>query len=81
MKTALVNNIHGHINETASSSSKDKPRLDVEAHGRSTAGTPLLLSGHFVARDRHVYQVIVIGNEKKLSRENIDMFLDAFRLD
>lgn len=81
MKTALVNNIHGNITKTASSSSKENLRLDVDAHGRSTAGTPLLLSGHFVARDRYVYQVIVIGKEKKLARENIDMFLGAFRLD
>lgn len=86
MKTALVNNIGGTVKrETAtavSATDKTTGMLEVEAIGkRKSDGKPLLLVGRFIARDQRIYQVIVMGQEKSVSREAIDTFLSSFKVD
>ena len=82
MKTALVKNIGATVNSekaamaaTATSTSS----IQIEASGSSN-GTPVLLIGRFIAQDKRIYQVIVLGRGKHVSRENVDMFIDSFKL-
>ena len=88
MKTALINNIGATVRSekaataasATSASSSRKASIQVEAIG-SRNGTPMLLVGRFIAQDKRIFQVIVLGKEKHLARENVDMFLDSFKSD
>jgi len=78
MKVALVNNIHGKLK---SEQAPQPNSIDIEAVGsRGPGGEPLLLLGHFVARDKRIYQAIVVGNEKEVVREQVTIFLSSFAL-
>jgi len=85
MKSALVANIGGKIKRD---SSMDKngaaaaaDAIDIEATGsRASNGEPLLLLGHFEAKGSRVYQVVVLGNEKTVPREEATTFLSSFKL-
>jgi hypothetical protein len=87
MKTALVRNLGATITSEkasakAASSSAGSTRsaaLDIDAVGNQN-GTPMRLVGHFESRGKRFYQVIVMGKEKDLSKENIDMFMSSFKL-
>lgn len=82
MKTALLKNIGAKTEETsneANAAVRLKPSFEIEASGMQN-GAPVQLIGHFIAQDKRIYQVIVMGKEKQVSRENIDMFMDSFRL-
>jgi hypothetical protein len=87
MKTALINNIGATINGKKTSSgaadegtpASDKQTNNIEARGVQH-GTPMLLVGRFLARDKYIYQVIVLAKETQVSRENIDMFIASFKL-
>ncbi len=87
MQTALVRNIGATVKSEKSSasataagaaSSKSATR-DVEASG-TQKGVPMRLVGHFAARDKHFYQVIIMGPEKEISKENVEMFMSSFKL-
>ena len=87
MKTALVKNIGATIKseKTARASSASgaasarSAAIDVEAGGARN-GVPMRLVAHFESRDKRFYQVIVMGPEKKMSKENVDMFMTSFKL-
>lgn len=82
MKTALLKNIGAKTEEMsneANAAVRLKPAFEVEASGTQN-GIPIQLTGHFIAQDTRIYQVIVMGKAKQVSREDIDMFLDSFRL-
>jgi hypothetical protein len=83
MKTALVNNIGATVTSekaraTASGSARSAA-IDIDARGKRD-GVPMRLVGHFESRDKRFYQVIVMGPEQAVSKENVDMFLSSFKL-
>lgn len=88
MQAALLKNIGGILLSSTSAASAsagnggshEDSSIDMRARGMQS-GHPVLLAGHFAARDRKIYQVIVLGDEHRLSRENLDMFLTSFKLD
>lgn len=88
MKQALLNNIKGTVRseKSASAASSDaagshqKSSLDIEATGMQN-GQPALLVGRFVAHDKRIFQIIVLGQEKNLSRENLDTFMESAKVD
>ena len=88
MQAALVNNIGATVTRQSASStasttgavSKRNSIIEVEAIG-AQYGVPVLLIGRFVARDRRIYQVIVMGRESQVSRESVDTFINSFKLD
>jgi len=87
MKSALLRNINGTIKATPSANpqapatSEANGNNDIEAIGRRNGGgEPLLLLGHFAAKDNRIYQVIVLGNEKAVSRDEAKTFLSSFKL-
>ncbi|AIY39787.1 hypothetical protein LT85_0627 [Collimonas arenae] len=84
MKTALVKNINGTVRSeksTAAASSTQglSASIDIEAVGKTPGGKDEVLFGHFVSKDKEIYQVIVMGPEKEISRENVDTFIGSFK--
>jgi hypothetical protein len=87
MKTALIKNIGATVNSekvgkssvVTGASSARSAAIDIRATG-SQNGVPMILVGHFESRNKRFYQVIVMGKEKELSKENIDMFMSSFKL-
>ena len=88
MQTALLKNITGSVRSEKSASaasstaasSHQRSSLSVEATG-TQQGKPVLLVGRFVAQDKRIFQIIILGEENKLSRETIDTFMDSVKLD
>jgi hypothetical protein len=75
MKTALVRNIGATVtSEKAAANS-----IEVDAIG-TQKGAPMRLVGHFEARDKRIYQVIVMGPASELTKEDIAMFMSSFKL-
>lgn len=87
MKNALLNNIKATIKSEKSgkasaatdSTSARSAAIDIEATG-SKNGEPMRLVGHFESRNKRFYQVIVMGKEKQLSKENVEQFMSSFKL-
>ncbi len=87
MKTALVNNIGAKITSEkpgkTSAMAGTRPArsaaIDIEATGTQN-GTPMRLVGHFESRDKRFYQVVVMGKEKDVTKENVEQFMSSFKL-
>ncbi|MES2739535.1 MAG: hypothetical protein V4754_01085 [Pseudomonadota bacterium] len=87
MKTALVNNIGGKVaSEQATAAAaaaggltSQSTVLAVQARGLQN-GTPVILNGKFISKDKRIYQVIVVGKEKQLVQDSVDTFLSSFKL-
>jgi hypothetical protein len=87
MKTALVKNIGatvksektGKASASSGAAHARSAAIDIEAVG-TQKGEPMRLVGHFESRDKRFYQVIVMGKEKDMTRENEDMFMSSFKL-
>lgn len=80
MKTALVKNIGGAIRQEKAGAGM----IQIEASGqptRSSGGQPILLLARFVAKGKYIYQVVVVGSEKAVSREAADTFFSSFKPD
>ena len=76
MQAALLRNINGQIAKSGSNDSG----LSVEATG-SRNGQAVQLIGRFVARDTRIFQIVIVGDASKLSRENIDTFMDGVKIE
>lgn len=87
MKTALVKNIGATIksekvakaSSAAGAARARSAAIDIEASGVRN-GVPMRLIGHFESRDKRFYQVIIMGPEKDMSKENVEMFMSSFKL-
>lgn len=85
MRTALVNNIGGTVKLEKSSDDKiaQTTSIDIEADGppsANSAGQAIKLFARFVAKDKQVFQVVVIGPEKSVPRDAVDTFFTSFKL-
>jgi hypothetical protein len=74
MKIALVRNIGGAI----TSEKTHGAGIDVEAAG-SQDGRPVKLTGHFEARGKRVYQVVVMSRGAPAPAEQVEQFLTSFK--
>lgn len=87
MKKAMLNNIQGTIQtektaaaaSTSGTAATSSITTDIEAAG-SIGGQPARLFARFAVQDKRVYQAIVLGPEKALSRDAADAFLTSFKL-
>ena len=82
MQVALLRNI-GVTNErrsaSASASGADsRAATDVDATG-SANGRPTRLVGHFEARGKRFYQVIVMGEPQAMPQDQVEQFLSSFK--
>ncbi len=88
MQMALLKNIDGTVRSEKSASAasstaagtRQRSSLSIEATGMQQ-GKPVLLVGRFVAQDKRIFQIIILGEESKLSRDTIDTFMDSVKLD
>jgi hypothetical protein len=87
MKTAMVNNIGATVTKDGATASgtaangqaSSASALDIEATGVSN-GKPMLLIGHFEARGKRFYQVIVMGPKQAVMPEQVEQFMTSFKL-
>lgn len=76
MKTALLRNIGATVgNDKAQAGTA----LDVNARGVAN-GQPMRLVGHFEARGKRFYQVIVVGPDGGVPDEQVEQFMSSFKL-
>ncbi len=87
MKTAMINNIGGNVKHEkvlTIRQSMNAPGTvaltEIEASGPSTNGQNRVLFARFFAKENRVYQVIVVGPEKSLSRDAVTTFFSSFKL-
>lgn len=85
MKTALVKNIDGTVRFEKSSIAADNPApfINIEAvgtAGRKVKKHPTLLVARFAAKDRRIYQAVVVGPEDAVSRDAVDTFFTSLKL-
>lgn len=86
MKTALVNNISGTVRsekQLAPVGQPPLPVLQLEASGTPSASRQQqahLLLARLIAKDQRVYQVLVLGPEDKIKREEADTFFSGFKI-
>ena len=78
MKATLVKNIGGVIRHEKSSLGQTLSRIDLDAAAPG-GGSARVLHARLVARERRVYQAIVIGPAKAIRQEAVDTFLTSFK--
>jgi hypothetical protein len=82
IRTALINNIGG--NPQAAGIPGRTPiadhTLDITATG-AAHGQPLRLMARLVARDKRIYQILIIGNDAAMTPENAETFFTSFKMD
>jgi hypothetical protein len=85
MKTALVKNIGGTIKQEKLTGPAAAPgMIEIEAlgtPGARTGGQPRVLFARFIAKDKRVYQAVVVGKEQAVTRELVDTFFTSLRID
>lgn len=82
MQAAMLKNIGGSVRRQTSSGAGSNRSIDLEAIGAPARGTaPPLLVARFVARERRVYQAVVLGPEPAVAREAVETFLTSFKPD
>lgn len=74
MRAGMIRNIRADPAAVQSASGGE-----LEVHGTLQNGTAVLLAGRFVARGPWVYQAVVMGPEKAVSRDVIDTFMTSFK--
>jgi hypothetical protein len=79
MQIALVRNINATVTSQKATNDGDRATRDVAASG-SDHGVPMHLVGHFEARGKRFYQVIVLGKAKAPPAEQVEQFLTSFKL-
>ena len=79
MKTALVRNIGARVERESTAAAGTNAAVDIDAIG-SANGQPMKLRGHFEARGKRFYQVIVMGKASAMSAERTDQFISSFTL-
>lgn len=81
MKTAMVRNIGATITREKfrPASATGPEAIDIEATG-SANGAPMKLIGHFEARNKRFYQVIVMGRATAMPPDQVEMFMTSFKL-
>jgi hypothetical protein len=82
MKTALVRNIKGQVKQEKLTGPENAPTaIDIEATGAPDprTGEAPALYARFAARDKRIYQAIVLGKEKSIKRDAVDTFLSSFK--
>lgn len=82
MKTALIRNIGGTLRHEKVSTAGSARMIEIEASGPPAPGSdqPRLLLARFIAQDKHAYQLVVVGKEKAVAREAVDVFFTSFKL-
>lgn len=84
MKTAMVKNIAGTVRreKLLPPATGQLQVIDLEASGKTSGnadGPALILHARFIAKQDRAYQLVVIGPEQAVPREEVDMFFSSFK--
>ncbi len=80
MKNTMVANIGGTIRVDQSRNEQGLSIIDLVAGPQAGADSNAkALHARFIAKGRRVYQVLVVGPEKSIRIDNVDMFLGSFK--
>jgi hypothetical protein len=80
MKQALVRNIAGTLSLEKQLTPQHGASAAIEIEAFGTSGTrPLQLSARFVAKDRRIFQVLVVGPKQAVTRDAVVTFLSSFK--
>jgi hypothetical protein len=74
MKKGMIKNVQGSPENTSSTTSGD-----IEVRGKLRNGEPVLMAARFLIRGPWVYQIVILGPEKVVSRDVIDTFMTSFK--
>ncbi|MCW5300914.1 hypothetical protein DXT88_22330 [Herbaspirillum lusitanum] len=78
MRTALINNIGGTPTPaTIPGKTAGDRTLDVVVAGMAH-GQPMRLMARLLARDKRIYQVLIVGPEKSIDAEHAETFFTSF---
>ena len=80
MQETLVKNIGGIIRHEKRALGANLSRIDLEA-GPVAGVKGAVLHARLIARERRVYQAIVVGKEKSVRADAVDVFLTSFKID
>lgn len=87
MKTAMINNIGGTVKQEkvlTMPQSINAPGTvaftEIEALGAAANRQNRVLFARFLAKEKRVYQLIVVGPEKSISRDAVTTFFSSFKL-
>lgn len=87
MKTAMINNIRGTVKQEkvltipqSMSAPGTVALTEIEAVGSLANGQSAILFARFLAKEKRVYQLIVIGPKKSVSRDTVTTFFSSFKL-
>ena len=90
MKDTLVKNVGGVVRHEKSTLGSQASTIELDAGPAATAlgsataartGRATALHARLLARGNRVYQVIVIGADRKIPQDAIDTFLTSFKLE
>ena len=81
MKTALVSNMQGVVRREKTGDDAVGKYIEIEALSKSPNPTQRLLIAHFYAHKQYAYQVIVSGPVKKVSPDQVELFMTSFKAD
>jgi hypothetical protein len=85
MKTAMVKNIGGTVRheKLLPAAAHQLRAIDLEATGKAPganpAQEPLHLFARFIAKPNHAYQLIVIGPQQAVPRDEVETFFSSFK--
>ncbi|AKZ64947.1 membrane protein [Herbaspirillum hiltneri N3] len=78
MRVALINNIGGApVPATIPGKPAGDRTVDVVAAG-TAGGRPVRLMARLLARDKRIYQVLIVGPEKSIEAEHAETFFTSF---
>lgn len=85
MKKAMTRNISGSVRQEKEFSTPGStlPSIEIDvigSPGPSTGGQPRVLHARFIAKDQWIYQVIILGSEKSITRDIVDTFFSSFKV-
>lgn len=79
MKTALLQNTQGKLRREKATANGSGTRIEIEALGATDGCPPRLLQAHFIASERRVYQVVLLGPEAAIPAEASETFFGSFK--
>lgn len=85
LKATLLANIGGQIKQESSPAFPQGVALQVEATGQQSklavgGAQNILLAARFIAKDKQVYQLVVMGKPERVLRDSIDTFFTSFKV-
>lgn len=79
MKLALVANMQGVVRREKSVDDANGRHIELDALGKLQGATQRLLIARFYTYKQNAYQVIVSGPEKKVSADQVEVFMTSFK--